>query len=130
MQLLAGSAEAAADDRLAALAENLLSSERDDIDNVWTEACANGNREEELHATVARLQAAEADQLAEILDAGKASGVIDSSLSTAALVFVCQSLGIGAQMVLRCHGADQALPTDSDLAEVIAKLIAAIAPAS
>lgn len=130
MQFLADNAEAGAVEKLAALSENLLSSTRDHVDDVWSEACSHSSRDESIHAVVAHAQAKEARLLAEILDEGKASGLIDSSLSTAAMVFVCQSLGTGAQLVLRSSAQDQVMPTDSELIALMGRLVAAIAPAS
>lgn len=129
MEVLAGNAGAPVDERLAMLAEHLLTSERDDVDNLWAEACANGSRDESIRSAIAYAQEMEADQIAQILDAGKQSGVIDPSLSTAALVFVCQSLGFGAQTVKHAQPPTRPLPTDGELADLMGRYISAIAPA-
>lgn len=129
MEVLTDNVGATVDERLAMLAENLLTAERDSVDNLWAEACANGSRDESIRLAIAHAAEMEADQIAEILDEGKQSGVIDSSLSTAAIVFVCQSLGFGAQTVKHVQPPTRPLPTDGELADLMGRLISAIAPA-
>ncbi|WP_420622683.1 TetR/AcrR family transcriptional regulator [Candidatus Poriferisodalis sp.] len=128
MLLLIKDAEATTAEKLTMLGATLFISTRDDTRNLWIEACVSASREPSLHPAVAQCQEAEAGDLAEIVAEGKASGVIDPSLSTDAVVFLCQSLSLGTYLAMRVQAEERGRPTDDDWSEIVARLIRAIRP--
>ena len=128
MLLLIRDAEATTAEKLAMLGATPLLSTRDDTRNLWIEACVSASRDPSILPTVAQYQEVEAGDLAKIVDEGKASGVIDPSLSTDAVVFFCQALGLGAYLAIRVQAEERGRPTDDDWSEIVARLIRAIGP--
>ena len=130
MLLLIKQAEAAADDKLEMLGANLLTSTRDEMRNLWIEACVSASRDPSVHPTVAGCMELEAGDLTEIVEDGKATGVIDPALSTAAIVFLCQSLGLGTYLALRVQSPERPQLSSDDWSAVVDRLITAVAPRS
>jgi AcrR family transcriptional regulator len=130
MLLLIKQAEAAADDKLGMLGANLLTSTRDETRNLWIEACVSASRDSSVHPTVAGCMELEAGDLTEIVEEGKASGVIDPALSTPAVVFLCQSLGLGTYLALRVQSPERPRLSGDDWSAVVERLIAAVGPRS
>ena len=128
MLLLIKDAEATTAEKLTMLGATLFISTRDDTRNLWIEACVSASRDPSLLPTVAECQEAEAGDLAEIVAEGRASGVIDPSLSTDAVVFLCQSLSLGTYLAMRVQAEDRGHPTNDDWSEIVARLIRAIGP--
>ena len=130
MLLLIKNVDATPAQKLALLGDNLLNSERDDTRNLWIEACVSASREGAGDSAIIHAQETEARELAEIVDSGKEAGLIDPSLSTAAIVFLCQSLGLGTFLALRVQSPERPRPPDDEWSELIARIISAIGPAS
>ncbi len=128
MLLLIKNLDATAEAKLALLGSNLITDSRDRTRNLWIEACVSGSRDESLHGSIAHAQETEAVELAEIVEAGKAEGVVDPSLSTDAVVFLCQSLGLGTYLALRCQLPDRPRPADDDWNPLVARLIDSLRP--
>ena len=128
MLLLIKDAEATTAEKLAMLGATLLTSTRDDTRNLWIEACVSAGRDPSLHPIIAQCQEAEASDLAEIVAEGKAAGVIDPSLSTDAVVFLCQSLGLGTYLAMRVQAEERGRPSDDEWSDLVARIIRAIRP--
>ncbi len=128
MLLLIKNLEATAEAKLSMLSANLLTDSRDRTRNLWLEACVVGGRDVSLHGTIARAQETEAFELAEIVEAGKAEGTIDASLSTEAVVFLCQSLGLGTYLALRSQALERPRPDDDDWNALMARVIECLRP--
>ncbi len=130
MLLLIKSVNATPAEKLALLGDNLLNSGRDETRNLWIEACVSASREGTGDAAIVHAQEIEAEELVEIVDAGKEAGLIDPSLSTAAIVLLCQSLGLGSFLALRVQSPERPRPSDDEWSELIARIISAIGPAN
>ncbi|MYA26111.1 MAG: TetR/AcrR family transcriptional regulator [Acidimicrobiales bacterium] len=128
MLLLIKSVDATPAEKLALLGTNLLNTGRDDTRNLWIEACVSASREGTSDAAIVHAQEVEARELVEIVDAGKEAGLIDPSLSTAAIVLLCQSLGLGSFLALRVQSPERPQPDDDEWAALVARLISAIGP--
>lgn len=128
MLLLIKNLDASSEAKLSMLGANLLTDSRDLTRNLWIEACVSGSRDPSLHSAIAQAQETEAVELAEIVDAGKAEGTIDPSLSTEAVVFLCQSLGLGTYLALRSKVPERPQPDDDSWNAVVARLIESLQP--
>lgn len=130
MLLLIKSVDATPAEKLALLGANLLNTGRDDTRNLWIEACVSASREGAKDAAIVHAQEVEATELVEIVDAGKEAGLIDPSLSTAAIVLLCQALGLGSFLALRVQSPERPQPPDDEWSALVARLISAIGPTS
>ena len=130
MLLLIKSVDATPAEKLALLGANLLNTGRDDTRNLWIEACVSASREGAKDAAIVHAQEVEASELVEIVDAGKEAGLIDPSLSTAAIVLLCQALGLGSFLALRVQSPERPQPPDDEWSALVARLISAIGPIS
>lgn len=128
MLLLIKSVDATPAEKLALLGANLLNTGRDDTRNLWIEACVSASREGAKDAAIVHAQEVEATELVEIVDAGKEAGLIDPSLSTAAIVLLCQALGLGSFLALRVQSPERPQPPDDEWSALVARLISAIGP--
>lgn len=128
MLLLIKDLEATTAEKLSMLGANLLTDARDQTRNLWIEACVSGSRDEALHSSIAQAQEIEAVELTEIVEAGKAEGAIDPSLNTDAVVFLCQSLGLGTYLALRSQVPERPRPDDDVWNPLMARLIDALRP--
>ena len=115
-------------EKFSMLGANLLTDARDQTRNLWIEACVAGGRNESLHGAIAQAQETEAVELTEIVEAGKAEGDIDPSLSTDAVVFLCQSLGLGTYLALRSQAPERPRPGDDEWNPLMARLIESLRP--
>lgn len=129
MLLLIKNLDVTADEKLAMLGANLLSPMRDGTRDLWIEASVNASRVEATRPVLAQFLELEERELAEIIDEGKASGVIDPELSTEAIVFLCHSLGFGTHLILRARRSDRTPLGDDDWNSLMARIIDAIGPA-
>ena len=128
MLLLIKSVDATPAEKLALLGSNLLNTGRDDTRSLCIEACVSASREGAKDAAIVHAQEVEARELVEIVDAGKEAGLIDPTLSTAAIVLLCQSLGLGSFLALRVQSQERPPPPDDEWSALMARLISAIGP--
>lgn len=128
MLLLIKNLDVTASEKLTMLATMLIATTRDATRNLWTEACVSAGRDPSLRSIVAQRLELEAGDLEGIIAEGKAAGTIDPSLSDAALVFLCQSLGLGTHLTARVRAEERPRPSDEDWAPVMERLIRAIGP--
>ena len=101
MLLLVKNAPVPATSKLAMLGDNLLSKQRDTTRDVWIEACALAMRDPDWSSVLGESLDVEAREISEIVEEAKKAGDIDDNLSTTAIVFLCQSLGLGSHLVAR-----------------------------
>lgn len=128
MLLLIKNAPAAATSKLAMLGDNLLTTRRDNTRDLWIEACAHAMRDPDWRPMLTTALDVEARELSEIVEEAKTAGDIDDDLSTTAIVFLCQSLGLGCHLVARSladHGAE---PDADDWSRFVGRLIRGLAP--
>lgn len=128
MLLLIKNLEATSAEKLSMLSANLLNSGRDRTRNLWMEACVSGGRDDLVHGAISEAQETEAVELADIVEAGKAEGSIDPSLSTEAVVFLCQSLGLGTYLTQRAQVPERPRPEDADWNALMGRLIESLQP--
>ncbi len=128
MLLLIKDIDATTAEKLAMLGSNLLTDARDQTRDLWIEACVSGSRDSMLHDSITQAQETEAVELTEIVEAGKAEGAIDPSLSTDAVVFLCQSLGLGTYLAMRSQVPERPRPDDDVWNPLMARLIDALRP--
>lgn len=88
------------------------------------EAFVASRRDPEIGDAVRSLMEDRATRLAEVLEAAKADGSIDSSLDTDALVTFCHAVGLGF-LIYDAIGAD--LPKPGPWEDLITRLVAAVA---
>lgn len=115
-------------EKLAILAASLIAPSLDETRNLWLEACITASRDPSFHPAIAELQALESADFAEIVDEGKATGVIDPSLSTRAIVYLCQSLGLGAYLDLRVQSEDHIRPPADEWFTLMTRIIDSLKP--
>ena len=121
--LLAGSD--APTDILARLGSGLLTGQHASGETLLLEAIVAARRNPEL-ADMLQFRLAEIHrQLAKLVEEAKATGSVDPDLDTAAVVALCQGLGLGIGLLQVTHG-DLPQPGDWDL--LIERLIDAAAP--
>ncbi|MDE0676588.1 MAG: TetR/AcrR family transcriptional regulator [Acidimicrobiales bacterium] len=128
MLLLIKNAPEAAASKLAMLGDNLLTTHRDNTRDLWIEACAHAMRDEDWRPMLAAALDVEARELSEIVEDAKAAGDIDHDLSTTAIVFLCQSLGLGSHLVARSLANNGSEPDADDWSRFIGRLIRGLAP--
>ena len=87
-------------EKLAALADQRLEMVNDQQHNLTLEACVMARRDESIRVGVAESLNTEAAALADLFDASKAEGIVDTGLDTAAMVFALQACGLGTQLAL------------------------------
>ena len=92
------------------------------------EACVLARRDSSLSADVAESLDVEAAVLAEVVEQGKAAGEIDADLSTKAIVFACQALGLGARLAAAAEPREIELPSADEWSELIARFAESIGP--
>ena len=116
------------EEKLSMLGANLLNASRSRGRDLWLEACVSSSRDASLHGLIAQAQGLEADEIAAIIEQGKAASTIDSQLNTDVLVFFCQAIGFGVHLAARVQSAEHPRPSDDDWATFIERLIAAMTP--
>lgn len=111
-------------DILADIGEHLL----DDLHEstgIFIEALVAARRDPDLAIVLHQLAAQEDGEVAKILEAGQASGIIDQDLDNLALVRLAHAIGYGMN-VTRLLGLE--LPTKDSWTEVINRVINSLAP--
>ncbi|MCY3893216.1 MAG: helix-turn-helix domain containing protein [Acidimicrobiaceae bacterium] len=130
-EVVSGQAELSATRKLAELGSGLLRGGDDSDDaarNLMLEACVMARRDSSLSADVAQSLDVEAAVLAEVVSQGKAAGEIDPGLSTEAIVFACQALGLGARLAAAAEPREVGLPSAEDWRELMTRFVESIGP--
>ena len=127
MVFMVGNAEMPVAERFATLGTNLLSSSGHGFRNVTLEAFVAARRDEPLAEAVSQFLEAEADAIAAMISEGKESGSIDPSLSTDAMVLLCQALGLGTHLALSVASRGRPAPTADEWNSLIMRIIGAVA---
>ena len=127
MVFMVGNDEMPAAEKFAALGTNLLSSSGHGFRDVTLEAFVAARRDESLAEVVSRFLEAEADALAAMVSEGKESGGIDPSLSTEAMVLLCQALGLGTHLAISVGSRGRPAPTADEWNALIMRIIGAVA---
>ena len=127
-EVVSGQADLSATDKLATLGGGLLGSDEAEARNLMLEACVMARRDSSLSADVGQSLDVEAAVLAEVVEQGKAAGEIDEALSTAAIVFACQALGLGARLAAAAEPRDIGLPSADDWQELMTRFAESIGP--
>jgi len=130
-EVVSGQAELSAARKLAELGSGLLGGGDDSDDaarNLMLEACVMARRDSSLSADVAQSLDVEAAVLAEVVSQGKAADEIDAGLSTEAIVFACQALGLGARLAAAAEPREVGLPSVEDWRELMTRFVDSIGP--
>lgn len=130
-EVVSGQAELSAARKLAELGSGLLGGGDDSDDaarNLMLEACVMARRDSSLSADVAQSLDIEAAVLAEVVSQGKAADEIDAGLSTEAIVFACQALGLGARLAAAAEPREVGLPPVEDWRELMTRFVDSIGP--
>lgn len=130
-EVVSGQAELSAARKLAELGSGLLGGGDDSDDaarNLMLEACVMARRDSSLSADVAQSLDIEAAVLAEVVSQGKAADEIDAGLSTEAIVFACQALGLGARLAAAAEPREVGLPSVEDWRELMTRFVDSIGP--
>lgn len=128
MLLLIKNAAAAPTSKLAMLGDNLLTTHRDDTRDLWIEACARAMQDPDWRPVLSKALDVEARELSEIVEEAKQAGDIDEDLSTTAIVFLCQSLGLGSHLAARSLATHASEPDADDWSYFVGRLIRGLAP--
>lgn len=128
MLLLIKNAPAAPTSKLAMLGDNLLTTHRDDTRDLWIEACARAMQDPDWRPVLSKALDVEARELSEIVEEAKQAGDIDEDLSTTAIVFLCQSLGLGSHLAARSLATHASEPDADDWSYFVGRLIRGLAP--
>ena len=128
MMFVVGSTDMSTEDKFATLGANLLSPSGHKFRDVMLEAFVTARRDETLASTVSASLVTEANHLSHLIDEGKESGYVDASLSTEAMVLLCQALGLGTHLVVSVGADGRQAPAPDDWNDLILRVIAAVAP--
>ena len=128
MLLLIKSAPVPATSKLAMLGDSLLTTRRDSTRNMWIEACALAMRDPDWRPALSESLDVEAREISEIVEEAKKAGDIDEDLSTTAIVFLCQALGLGSHLVARSLASHGSEPDADDWSYFVGRLIRGLAP--
>lgn len=128
MVLLIKESGLAAAEKLAMLGSNVLNTHRRETRDLWLEACTVAPREDTLRGPVGELLDAEAGDFSELIAEAAEAGLIDPSLNVDALVFFCQSLGVGSHVMINALASGRDRFSDDDWNQLIARVISALAP--
>jgi len=91
-------------------------------DAIMMEAFAAARRDEEFGEMLRRRLADQESRLADVLDEGKAAGIIDPELSTEAIVALCHAIGLGFTLFRSVRRPE---PVAADWNTLIERLIGA-----
>ena len=119
-------AEMPAADKLALLGSDLLELDDPRLRDLIIEACVRARRDTGFRSGVSRYLREESAALTAIVSQGKSEGFIDPDLSTAAIVLICQALGLGVHLVLLSELEYRQAPTPDEWNTVLERLITAI----
>ena len=122
-----GDTELPTAEKFAALGMNLLSTSGHGFRDVTLEAFVAARRDEALSEVVSQFLDAEADALSAMISEGRESGIIDPSLSTEAMVLLCQALGLGTHLASSVGSRSRTMPTEHEWNALIARIIGAVA---
>lgn len=120
--------ESSASAWLATVGTQLPTPDADMDRSVLLEACVIARRDPTMFPDLARLLDIEATAMSGLIAAGKAAGEIDEALSTEAIVFACQSLGLGVRLAAAAAPGGERQPSEADWRALVARFIASIRP--
>ena len=123
--LLVDSVEPTAE-RLALLARGLLAVGEDTPRDFMLEAHIAARRDNELQARISASLTTEASALSAMVADGKASGAIDTSWSTEAVVLLYQSLGLGTRLARSMVSTAQPKATAEEWEALMVRLVEAV----
>lgn len=128
MVLLIKESGLAAAEKLTMLGSNALNAHRQDTRDLWLEACTVAPREDTLRGPISELLDVEAGDFSELIAEAVEAGLIDPSLNVDALVFFCQSLGVGCHIMVNALASGRDRFSDDDWNQFIARVISALQP--
>lgn len=111
---------------LQALGKQLL--EPDGLPHVMVNVFAGARNNPDLQTRLQAFLNKEAGQLELLIEAGKENGTCNPGISTPALTFLCQSLGLGIEL-LQGSGLDSRhVPSDEQWSDLIERFLAVLDP--
>lgn len=111
---------------LHALGKQLL--EPDGLPHVMVNVFAGARNNPDLQSRLQAFLNKEAAQLERLIEAGKENGTFDPGVSTPALTFLCQSLGLGTEL-LQGGGLDERhVPSAEQWSDLIDRFLPALDP--
>ena len=111
---------------LHALGMHLL--QPDELPEVMVNVFAGARNNPDLQSRLQAFLNKEAGQLEQLIEAGKNNGTCNPGISTPALTFLCQSLGLGIEL-LRSGGLDDRhVPSEEQWGDLIERFLAALDP--
>ena len=114
--------------KLSLLGANLVLPNRDGHRGLILEACQQGRHSPAVRARLRDFLTAERGTLASMIEAGKASDVIDPSLTTDSLVVACLSFSLGTNLVLSVGEPELSRPSRAEWDRLVVRIMRALAP--
>ena len=127
MQAFTTSTDTPAEEVTAVLAADPASIRNARVRDVMLEALVSARRDDSFRAAVSDAMSNEAARLSAAVSRGKAEGAVDPELSTAAIVTMCQSLGMGMRLAF-LGGPDRDPLQAAEWDALVARLIASLRP--
>lgn len=112
----------------SSLAANLLSPKRQVVRDLWFEASVVAKRSDNPSRALSQYHEENEENLTKIIEAAKASGVIDPALSTDAVLFYSLSLAAGTHLTLRAHTGDRFPPHSDEWNALHKRIMEALRP--
>ena len=128
MAFLLRTADISAEEKFEILGSNLLASGSNELRDFMLEACVIARRDDSMNADVAKSFEAEASVLAEMVVEGKAIGLIDEPVSSEAIVYFCQALGLGTHLMSGMETDSLRRPTEEAWNALMRRIIASVSP--
>ena len=97
--------------------------ESDSVQDVLIQVFSAARSDAAVQARLHRFLNEQADQLSSLVERGKREGFYKPELSTVALTLLCQSIGIGAHVVLRAGLDDRHIPSHEEWTAVLEEVI-------
>ncbi len=115
-------------EKIAVMGSKLMESGDDEAGNLLLEACVIARRDDSMSVEVSRSLEEEGAVIAGMIEAGKAAGEVDASLSTEAIVFACQSLSLGVRLAAAAAPRRGGQPSEEDWNTLLGRFINSIGP--
>ena len=117
--------DSSAPDVLSSLGQDLVTSRNRTADSLLAEALALARRDPDFGQMLGRMFSEQEGRLGQIIDNGKANGLIDVSLETESIVALCHAISLGFVM----FGAiDRPMPEAQGWDRLIKRMVAAALP--